>query len=83
MAGDGLRSRMNCRSVKEAVFLFTDNEMEEDVVVSFREHLALCPSCERYLRQKKVVLTQIRRCRRAAAPKRLRVRILTSLPHRR
>ena len=65
------------------MFLFTDDEMEEEVLVSFREHLALCPSCEKYIRQKAVVLTQIRRCRRAAAPERLRLRILTSLPHRR
>ena len=38
---------MNCTRVKEVIFLYTDNEMEEDLLISFREHLVLCPHCAR------------------------------------
>ena len=29
--------RMDCRKVREVVFLYTDNELEESIVISFRE----------------------------------------------
>jgi len=77
-----MHETMNCRKVKETVFLYTDNEMDGEVLISFREHVSLCPKCERYIRRMEVFLTHVRRCHRASAPDRLRRRILTSLPHR-
>ncbi len=75
---------MNCRRVRETVFLFTDNEMEEELLVSFREHLEICPECAREIEGARRFLSVVRRrCARAAAPDRLRQRILTSFPHRR
>ena len=38
---------MDCRRVREVVFLYTDNEMGEELLISFREHVDLCPTCAR------------------------------------
>ena len=74
---------MNCRKVREVVFLYTDNEMEQQLRVSFREHLELCPPCARRIDAARMLLTLIRnRCARESAPEPLRRRILTSFPHR-
>ena len=74
---------MDCKRVKEAVFLFADNELEEEVCVEIREHLVLCPRCARRIEYTRKVLTIVRkRCTRASAPESLRQKILTSLPHR-
>lgn len=75
---------MNCRKVQEVVFLYTDNEMGEELLVSFRRHMDLCPHCAQYIQQAEQLITLVRkRCGRAEAPARLRRRILTSFPHRR
>ena len=75
---------MNCRKVREVVFLYIDNEMEKDLLASFRSHVQLCPECARRIRYTKtVVLLVRRRCGHESAPAELRRKILTSLPHRR
>jgi mycothiol system anti-sigma-R factor len=75
---------MDCRRVHEVVFLYADNEMEDDLVVDFQQHLELCPHCARRLEEARRLLILLReRCLRASAPERLRQRILTSFPHRR
>jgi mycothiol system anti-sigma-R factor len=74
---------MNCRRVREAVFLYVDNEMEAELVVSFRDHLDLCPGCTRQIEYTLRLLSLVREhCRRATAPEQLRQRILVSFPHR-
>lgn len=74
---------MDCNQVTEVLFLFFDNEMESDLEVSFRQHLAACACCSRQLDHTRQFLVLVRkRCSRQVAPQRLRVRILTSLPHR-
>jgi mycothiol system anti-sigma-R factor len=75
---------MNCQRFREVVFLYTDNEMGEDLRIDFQQHLELCPRCARRIDRARRLLSLLRaRCARASAPERLRVRILTSLPHRR
>ena len=75
---------MNCTRVKEVIFLYTDNEMEEELLISFREHLVLCPKCARQIAYTQRVLKVLRKgCSRTPAPEGLRRKILTSLPHRR
>ena len=75
---------MECREVKKVVFLYTDNEMEEDLLLSFRRHVDMCPGCAARIHHAKVFLRVVRqRSPRMTAPERLRVRILTSLPGRR
>lgn len=69
---------MDCRKVKETVFLFTDNEMEEQLLISFRRHLEGCPDCARHAEYVQRLITLVRqRCCRATAPPTLRVRILS------
>lgn len=71
---------MNCRKVTEVVFLYTDNEMEEELLISFREHIELCPGCARRIEYTRRMMTIFRqRCTRATAPENLRQRILASL----
>lgn len=75
---------MDCKRAREVVFLFVDNEMEEDLVVDFRTHLADCPLCAERIDYTLRLLAIVReRCVRERAPERLRVRILSHLPHRR
>jgi mycothiol system anti-sigma-R factor len=74
---------MRCSSVQEVIFLYTDNELDEEVCISVRRHLELCPECAREIAYTARLLELLRqRCKRATAPRRLRQRILTSLPHR-
>jgi len=71
---------MDCRKVREVVFVYTDNEMEGDLLISFREHVALCPECRRQtVYAQRLVAVVRRRCARAAAPEQLRQRILEGL----
>ncbi|MEE9562694.1 MAG: mycothiol system anti-sigma-R factor [Thermoanaerobaculia bacterium] len=74
---------MDCERVREVIFLYADNELEEEVCLAIREHLVICPHCARRIAYTTKVLTIVRkRCTRALAPESLRQRILTGLPHR-
>ncbi len=71
---------MSCRKSRQVVFLYVDNELEQTLLVSFREHLSQCPECareEEYVRRFVSLLRA--RCCRAAAPPSLRERIRRSL----
>jgi mycothiol system anti-sigma-R factor len=75
---------MDCRKVREVVFLYTDNEMGEELLISFRRHTDICPRCAQLVQKaQKVVMLVRKRCVRTSAPAGLRRRILTSFPHRR
>ena len=74
---------MDCSRFEEIVFLYSDNQLERELVVLYRRHIDLCPACARradYTNRLLAVLRQ--RCGRAPAPRALRARILASLPHR-
>jgi anti-sigma factor (TIGR02949 family) len=74
---------MDCKKASEILFLFFDNELDGNLRRPFEEHLALCPGCAHRLDYTKKLLVLVRsRSVRHFAPPRLRVRILTSLPHR-
>ena len=71
---------MNCRKVRRTVYLYVDNEMEGELLISFRQHLEICPPCAREIDFAVRVLSLVRRsCAPAAAPERLRQRIRASL----
>lgn len=75
---------MNCRKVREVTFLYTDNEAGDELRISIREHLELCPECAAQIERARQLLALLReRTRRMPAPERLRRRILVSFPHRR
>ena len=75
---------MECREVREVVFLYTDNEMGEELLISFRRHVELCPGCAARISRAETLLRVLRqRSVRAVAPERLRARLLTRSPHRR
>lgn len=74
---------MDCNKVAEVLFLFFDNEMDGELRKPFEDHLAHCPCCTDRLHYTERLLVLVRsRCVRQFAPRRLRVRILQSLPHR-
>lgn len=74
---------MDCAKFEEIVFLYSDNQLEQELVVFYRQHIDLCPECARRAAYTERLLSMLRqRCGRAAAPERLRQRILASLPHR-
>ena len=74
---------MDCREVSSVLFLFFDNEMEENLLTPFRDHVARCGECARRMDYTRKLLLIVReKCIRCSAPERLRSRILISMPHR-
>ena len=68
---------MDCQKFRRVVFLYLDNEMDGDLLVSFREHGTICPECARQARQAERLVTIFRqRCTRKQAPARLRRSIM-------
>ncbi len=75
---------MDCKEVSAVVFLFFDNEMEEEMLTPFRDHVGECGDCAKKVDYTRRLLLIVReRTVRCSAPDRLRHRILISLPHRR
>ena len=76
---------MDCKRVKdELVFLFTDNEMNQELLVAFCRHVSACPHCARKTDYTCRLLRIVRtRAVRWPAPGHLRTRILTEMRHRR
>jgi mycothiol system anti-sigma-R factor len=75
---------MDCKEVSAALFLFFDNELEEELLTPFRDHVDGCGHCAKQLDYTRKLLLVVReKCTRCCAPETLRHRILTSLPHRR
>jgi hypothetical protein len=74
---------MDCHRVREAMFQATDNELAADLVAPFREHLSFCPDCaHQFVYVGRLVATIRERCFRYDAPSTLKMRILSSFPHR-
>jgi mycothiol system anti-sigma-R factor len=74
---------MDCKRVREVIFLFFDNEMDEDLLPHFQDHVARCGPCAHQIDYTRKLLFVVRqRCIRCTAPDRLRHRILVSFPHR-
>lgn len=75
---------MDCREVYAALYRFFDNELEDGLRTPFQDHVGRCPGCARRLHYTRKLLLIVRqRAVRQCAPESLRVKILTSLPHRR
>jgi mycothiol system anti-sigma-R factor len=75
---------MDCKEVGDVIFLFFDNELDDSSLSEFQEHVQICGHCSHRIDYtRKLMLILRRRCVRCAAPRRLRRRILISLPHRR
>lgn len=71
---------MDCRKVREVVFVYADQEMEGELLISFQQHVAICPDCARQTVFAQRLVTVVRKkCARALAPEQLRQRILTGL----
>jgi mycothiol system anti-sigma-R factor len=61
----------------------SDNELDAELLLSFRQHLTFCPPCSRQFDYLSRLLAIVRgRCCRHEAPPTLRLRILASFPHR-
>jgi len=71
---------MDCKRVHEVMYTFIDNEMDDDLVPTFRSHVDGCPPCARRMSfSRKLLVTVRERCVRHSAPDGLRTRILLSL----
>ena len=71
---------MDCTKVKETLFLFFDNEMDQTHQTLFEQHLSDCPQCARRMRYTRQLLILVKRsCGRQPAPTALRLRIVTRL----
>jgi mycothiol system anti-sigma-R factor len=74
---------MDCKRVREVIFLFFDNEMGDDLLTPFNDHVSRCGHCAHEMDHTRKFLFIVRqRCLRCTAPESLRHRILISLPHR-
>lgn len=74
---------MDCKEVSSVLFLFFDNEMEDALLTPFRDHVAGCGHCARRMDYTRKLLLVVReKCLRCTAPDGLKIRILTSMPHR-
>jgi len=75
---------MDCKEVSTVLFLFFDNEMEDEMLTPFRDHVGGCGDCSKKVDYTRKLLLIVReRTIRCTAPDSLRHRILTHLPHRR
>jgi mycothiol system anti-sigma-R factor len=75
---------VNCKKIREWVFLYVDHEMREEMVLAFRQHLSQCPHCAQTKLHTETLLAIVRkRATRQRAPGDLRKKILAGLPHRR
>lgn len=71
---------MDCKRVHEVMYMFIDDEMDDDLLPTFRSHVDGCPPCSRRMLFTRKLLSTVReRCVRHAAPERLRSRILLVL----
>ena len=71
---------MDCKRVGQAIFLFFDNELDEELLAPFQQHVQTCGHCAHQIDYtRKLLLIFRRRYVRCAAPSRLRRRILVSL----
>jgi mycothiol system anti-sigma-R factor len=74
---------MDCKEVGLILYRFFDNEMEDDLLTPFRDHVARCGDCARRMDYTRKLLLVVReRCVRCSAPEGLRHRILIAMPHR-
>jgi mycothiol system anti-sigma-R factor len=75
---------MDCKEVSTVLFLFFDNEMDEEMLAPFRDHVGGCGNCAKQVDYTRKLLLIVReRTIRCSAPESLRHRILVNLPHRR
>jgi len=74
---------MDCKRARASMYTVTDNELEGELLMTFREHLGSCPGCSQQFLYVSRLLAVVRgRCCRHEAPPTLRIRILSSFPHR-
>jgi mycothiol system anti-sigma-R factor len=75
---------MKCKEIcEELVFRYTDNEMEQEMRIAFKLHVADCPECKKRAEHTERFLMIVRkRTARTTAPRRLRQRLLDGLRRR-
>ncbi len=75
---------MKCKEIcEELVFRYADNEMEQEMLVAFKLHVADCPECARKAKHAVRFLMIVRkRTIRTTAPIHLRRRLLDGLRRR-
>jgi anti-sigma factor (TIGR02949 family) len=72
---------MDCKECCSALYLFFDDELEEDLRIPFNDHIGQCGHCARRMQFTRRLLAIVRESTsvRCCAPERLRIRIRASL----
>ena len=72
---------MDCKECCSALYLFFDNELEEDLRIPFDDHIGQCGHCATRMQYTRRLLMIVRQSTsvRCSAPERLRIRILACL----
>lgn len=72
---------MNCKRVREElIFLYDDNEMGQETLIAFQQHMVDCPECAQEVQYTRRLLTIVRqRATRCCAPSDLRQRLVERL----
>ncbi|HEX5760662.1 MAG TPA: zf-HC2 domain-containing protein [Thermoanaerobaculia bacterium] len=73
---------MDCKKVGDSIYLFFDNELDQALLTPFRHHVDGCGDCAKRVDYTRRLLLLVRASVRCSAPDRLRLRILTNMPHR-
>lgn len=81
-APESCKRGMTCHEVNAALFLFFDGELEEELLVPFRDHVSGCEECaKRMAYTRKLLLIVREKCTHAPAPRKLLTRVIDSIPH--
>jgi predicted anti-sigma-YlaC factor YlaD len=69
---------MTCKELVELVTEFLDEELDSDTEERFRDHLAMCDGCERYLDQVKETIHTLGELPRETLPGEIRGALLAA-----
>lgn len=79
MSMDHHLDECDCEKLRRLLYVFIDNELDEDAAHSLRVHAELCPDCADAVDAQRHLQALLRRCCRQSAPADLRARVITRI----
>ena len=84
MQGRDPRARMDCRTVRDRLFEFLDDELRGDVRSGVERHLDACAPCRDHAARERSFLAAVRaKCPKGDCPETVRARIADEIRRRR